>query len=210
MFAVDSRSWKMKLLLNATSPFARLARIVMLEKRLEDKVELCWSDPWSEDEYLFSQNPLGRIPTLVTDSDIPICESHLIADYLNTQGEGNTLFPENRKDEVLHLAGLGQGLMEAAFSSVISRKYLSEEANNSVLSELRAMAIKRTLADLEQSINRYSSTEELTVGDIAVAVALDYIEFRLPELETPKKYPQLESWRANLAQRTSFQSTAFQ
>lgn len=199
----------MKLLLNATSPYARMARIVMLERGLEDQVELCWSDPWSEDEYLFSQNPLGRIPTLVTASGVAICESHLIAEYFNGLGEGKSLIPEHRKEAVLHLAGLGQGLMEASFSSVISRKYLDENANHSVLSDLRWKAIQRTLTHLEQGIERYSRRDELTVGDITIAVALDYIEFRLSELGAAKEYPTLEAWRSNIAQRVSFTDTAF-
>lgn len=199
----------MKLLLNATSPFARMVRIVVLEKGLEDDVELVSSDPWGDDEFLFTNNPLGRIPTLICDSGTPMCESHLIASYLDSIGHGEPLQPEEQKETVLHQAGLGQGLMEAAFTAVISRKYLDDKANDSVLSQLRWQAIERTLTYLENSIDRYP-TDALTLGDISVVVALDYIEFRLPELETAKKFPKLEAWRSTVAKHESFQSTAFQ
>lgn len=200
----------MKLLLNATSPFARLVRIVMLEKGLEEQIELVWSDPWGEDPFLMETNPLGRIPALVCDSGTTLCESHLIASYLDNEFPGKALIPGDQKESVLYLAGLGQGLMEAAFSTVISRKYLNEEANQSVLSELRWAAIHRTLEQLEVNIDQHSSPDVLTLGDITVAVALDYIIFRLSELDTAHKYPKLEAWRAALAERSSFSSTAFQ
>lgn len=199
----------MKLLLNKTSPYARMVRIVMLEKGLADRVELCWCDPWIDDEQLLAENPVGRIPTLVSDPGVPLTESLLIAHYLNDQDEGENLLPEARKEQVLQLAGLGLGLMDAAFSTVISRKYLNDEANDSVLSQRRLNAIERTLESLQSSMDRYSPPHEISLGDIAVAVALDYILFRLPQLDTAKRYPTLEVWRLNVTERQSFQSTEF-
>ena len=42
----------MELYLNATSPYARLVRIVLLEKGLADAVTLKWCDPWADDAEL--------------------------------------------------------------------------------------------------------------------------------------------------------------
>ncbi|WP_207062682.1 glutathione S-transferase family protein [Motiliproteus sp. SC1-56] len=199
----------MKLFLNKTSPYARMARIVMLEKGLSDQVALCWCDPWGEDEQLLAANPVGRIPVLVTDSGNPLSESMLIAFYLNDLPPGPSLVPENRKEAVLHLAGLGQGLMDASFTMVISRKYLNTEVNDSVLDQRRWRAIDRTLERLEHCIDSYSLAGEITLGDISVAVALEYLGFRLPELNTPDKYPNLEAWRNTITRRSSFTSTTF-
>lgn len=199
----------MKLFLNKTSPYARMARIVMLEKGLSDRVELCWCDPWSDDERLLAENPLGRIPALVTDSGIALSESLLIAIHLNDQQPGPNLIPHAGREQVLTLAGLGLGLMDMAFTTVISRKYLDDKANESVLSHRRWRAIQRTLERLEQSIERYSSSDVITIGDIAVAVALEYLAFRLPELKAGEVYDALESWRQTIVQRPSFRSTEF-
>jgi len=62
-------------LMNNTSPYARMVRIVMLEKDLEDSVELCWCDPWSDDKFLIEKNSVGKIPALVCDSGITLSES---------------------------------------------------------------------------------------------------------------------------------------
>ncbi|BBI63175.1 hypothetical protein HSBAA_44810 [Vreelandella sulfidaeris] len=46
----------MELYLNATSPYARLVRIVLLEKGLADAVTLKWCDPWADDADLLKAN----------------------------------------------------------------------------------------------------------------------------------------------------------
>lgn len=199
----------MKLLLNATSPYARMARIVMLEKNLEGSVELCWCDPWGDDKQLIDENPVGRIPALVCDSGITLTESLLIAAYLDEQGTGAPLLSKDNKEANYHLAGLGLGLMDAAFAIVISLKYLNAKANDSVLSQRRYRAIERTLAHLEDNINNYSSSKNLSLGDIAVAVALNYLLYRLPELNIAQQHPKLETWRLNIDKRDSFQNTTF-
>lgn len=199
----------MKLLLNNTSPYARMVRIVMLEKDLEDSVELCWCDPWSDDKFLIEKNSVGKIPALVCDSGITLSESLLIAIYLDGQGSSRSLLPEDHKETIYHRAGLGLGLMDASFSTVIARKYLNAETNDSVLSQRRLHGIERTLECLDKGIVNHSSPEWLTMGDIAVVVALNYLLFRLPELNIAQKHPKLEAWRGNIDQRSSFQSTVF-
>ena len=83
----------MQLFLNATSPFARVARIAALEKGLAERVQLVWSDPWNHDPALLAVHPQLRIPVLVTDEGQAIAESLLIAQYLDQIGTGPALVP---------------------------------------------------------------------------------------------------------------------
>lgn len=195
----------MKLFLNQTSPFARAVRILMIERNLEDRVELCWCDPWNDDAQLLEVNPAGRVPALVTDNGVSISESLLIASYIDSLTSESSA---RDKEDAMHLAGIGQGLMEASFSLVISRKHIDEEDNEPVLTKRRHAAIERSLQHLEQNIDCYSD-HEISMGAIITAVALEYLAFRLPELEIAKHYPTLEVWRAKLANRPGFKETAF-
>lgn len=196
----------MQLHLNATSPFARVARIVALEKGIE--LELCWSDPWSDQAELLAVNPLARVPVLVCDDGESIGESLLIALHLDSLSSRTPLLPAARQAAVLHLAGQGIGLMEAAFNRVIARKHEGAAAEQSLLGQRRLRAIERTLAALEGDWPARAS-EQISLGDIVIAVALDYLAFRLPELDWPARFPALRQCHARLAARKSFSSTVF-
>ena len=199
----------MKLLLNATSPYARFARIVMLEKGLQSQGELVWVDPWNNDAMLLVANPVGRIPALIMDDNVAISESLLIAQTLNgLTGTGESLDLSVKTSAQLSRLGLGIGLMDMAFNSVINAKYYGDEIYNTYLGERRFVAIERTLQQLNTALAD-NQTTDLTLADIAVAVALDYIDFRLPQLEVNKHYGHIAVWRQALAGRDSFATTAF-
>ncbi|MFG6666973.1 glutathione S-transferase family protein [Halomonas sp. HNIBRBA4712] len=199
----------MHLYLNATSPYARLVRIVLLEKGLVEAVKLHWCDPWADDPELLEANPAGRIPALITTEGTTLSESLLIALYLDHAYPQRPLFPADRLAEVLHLAGLGQNLMDAAFNSVIARKHRGDEADSSVLGKRRHRAIKRILEQLNCELGNSPTNDTLSLGDIATAGALDYLAFRLPEVAWEEAYPGLAAWHGWVIGWTSFRETAF-
>ncbi|MDP4556633.1 glutathione S-transferase N-terminal domain-containing protein [Halomonas meridiana] len=202
----------MELYLNATSPYARLVRIVLLEKGLADTVTLKWCDPWADDAELLKANPAGRIPALVTEEGTTLSESMLIAVYLDSLDNVKPtphMLPTNSLSDVLHLAGLGQNLMDAAFTTVIARKHYGPEIDQSELGQRRARAMQRLLEQLNSELSGKPTAESLHLGDIAIAVALEYLAFRLPEIRWKEAHPQLAAWHAAVTARTSFQQTAF-
>ncbi|WP_172116047.1 glutathione S-transferase family protein [Halomonas hibernica] len=199
----------MELYLNATSPYARLVRIVLLEKGLSDAVTLKWCDPWADDPALLKANPAGRIPALVTEEGTTLSESMLIAVYLDSAYPEKPVLPTSHLGEVMHLAGLGQNLMEAAFTTVIARKHYGNEIDDSELGQRRSRAIQRLLEQLNRELGEAPTASTLSLGDIAAAVALDYLAFRLPEVAWQETYRLLASWHQGVITRSSFQATAF-
>ncbi|UXZ54934.1 glutathione S-transferase N-terminal domain-containing protein [Halomonas sp. 7T] len=199
----------MELFLNATSPYARMARIILLEKGLMEDVTLRWCDPWADDPALLAVNPAGRIPVLITSDGTALSESLLIAVYLDAQHPNSPIVPAAQRAEVLRLAGLGQNLMDASFTTVIARKHYGAEIDQSELGVRRQRAIQRLTKQLSDELHENQLTESLTLGDISTAVALDYLAFRLPEVNWQETYPQLQAWHAKVVARESFQSTAF-
>ncbi|WP_237673447.1 glutathione S-transferase N-terminal domain-containing protein [Vreelandella profundi] len=199
----------MELYLNATSPYARLVRIVLLEKGLAETVTLKWCDPWADDAELLKANPAGRIPALVTEEGATLSESMLIAVYLDSVSPNPPMLPAANLVEVLHLTGLGQNLMDAAFTTVIARKHYGKEIDDSELGQRRSRAIQRLLKQLSSELGEEQQTSTINLGEIAIAVALDYLAFRLPEVNWKEEYPPLQTWHAGVAARASFQETAF-
>ena len=199
----------MELYLNATSPYARLARIVLLEKGLAESVALKWCDPWADDADLLEANPAGRIPALITEKGITLSESLLIAVYLDGVSPSKPMIAQDSLDEVLHLAGLGQNLIDAAFNTVIARKHYGNEMDASELGQRRSRAMQRLLKQLDGELGDKPQASSINLGEIAIAVALDYLAFRLPEVNWKEEYPQLRGWHASVTARASFQQTAF-
>ncbi|EHA13631.1 glutathione S-transferase N-terminal domain-containing protein [Halomonas sp. HAL1] len=198
----------MELYLNATSPYARLARIVLIEKGLDEAVTLKWCDPWVDDTALLKTNPAGRIPALITEDGTTLSESMLIAVYLDGISPNKPMIPSTCLGDVLHLAGLGQNLMDAAFTIVISRKHYGHEVEESELGLRRQRAIQRIFKQLDSELKKPFASS-VNLGEIAVAVALDYLAFRLPEVSWKEEYPQLQSWHSGVIARASFEQTAF-
>ncbi|MGE8396125.1 MAG: glutathione S-transferase N-terminal domain-containing protein, partial [Comamonas sp.] len=171
----------MQLFLNASSPFARLARVVALEKGLADQLQLVWCDPWNNDPALLAEHPQARIPVLVTDDGQAISESLLIAQYLDHIGHGKSLVPAAQMSAILARTSVAYGLMEAAFNVVIARKYEGQAADSSMMGQRRLAAMGRALAQLEKSVSTPMDAQ-ITLDQIATAVALAYVQFRLPAL----------------------------
>ena len=73
----------MKLYVTPTSPYARLASIVRLEKGLADRVELVWTRTRDPADPLLAINPSGRIPFLLLDDGTGYEDTDVIVAYLD-------------------------------------------------------------------------------------------------------------------------------
>jgi glutathione S-transferase len=74
---------KMKLYVTYGSPYARLARIIVIEKALEHCVEIIEAKTRTPGSSYYEVNPSGRVPYLVDDSGIGMEDSQLICAYLD-------------------------------------------------------------------------------------------------------------------------------
>ena len=72
-----------KLYITLTSPYARLARIVVLEKELDDKVEQIIAKTRQVDSPYYQINPSGRVPCLILPDGTRLEESQLVCSYLD-------------------------------------------------------------------------------------------------------------------------------
>src|SRR5581483_3128605 len=81
----------MKLYVTPGSPYARMARIVVIEKGLERKVEIVPAQTRTTASPYYRINPSGRVPYLVRDDGVGMEESALICEYLG-QLDGKPAF----------------------------------------------------------------------------------------------------------------------
>ena len=194
----------MKLFYSPNSPFARKCRIVMLEKGLEDKVELIIADPMQHSDELLAATPLGTIPALITDDGLHICDSTLICEYLDAQSSGTTLHPmDESRMCVMAMAVMADGIMNAAVTCVLEGRR-PKEMQYTPWVERKEAAMMRTIAKFAAIPMEQSS---FSIGIINLAVALDYVSFRHPHLNWRSEHPKLANWLDEFTKRPSFQTT---
>ena len=73
----------MKLYVTFTSPYARLARMLVAEKGLEARVEIVEAKTRTPGSPFYRINPSGRVPYLVDDAGVGMEDSQLICAYLD-------------------------------------------------------------------------------------------------------------------------------
>ena len=197
----------MKLYMNPASPFARKARVVAHELDLTRLIEEISVNPHASEE-LRRINPLGKIPVLVLNDGSTLIDSPVICEYLNDLGGGKFFPGTNLWREVsgrwraLTLQALGDGIADAAVARVYEGRRPPELQSEAAIHKQTAV-IARSLDALERA--RFA--EPATIGEIALACALGYIDFRLPELEWRTTRPNLHGWFGSFAQRASMQAT---
>jgi len=74
----------MQLYVTYGSPYARLARIVVVEKGLGDRVEIIEAKTRMKDSPYYQISPSGRVPYLVDDTGVGMEDSQLICAYLDS------------------------------------------------------------------------------------------------------------------------------
>ena len=73
----------MQLYVTLTSPYARLARIVVIEKGLQDRVEIVEAKTRTPGSPYYRINPSGRVPYLIDDAGRGMEDSQVICAYLD-------------------------------------------------------------------------------------------------------------------------------
>ena len=193
----------MKLYSNAASPFARKCRVIAHELGL--KLEEIRTLPMQEPEFR-RVNPLGKIPALVLDDGSVLIDSPVICEYLNHTG-GGKFFPgmniwkhNSGRWKALGLAALGDGLADAAVAWII----LGRE--NPIPDSARQRQMQTVVATLDM-LERVKFAKDPTIGEIAVACALGYVEFRMPDLDWKSSRPNLSAWYTKFCEYPSMKAT---
>lgn len=200
----------MKIYGDLISPFVRMTVVTAHELGLADKVQHVVEAvrPTEVNAKLASLSPIGKIPVLQTDHGHGIYDSRVIMEYLTHVAGNTSLIPHEgaKRFRVLTLQALAQGLADAAVAyryEVAMRPKGLQWEDWMARTEIRLHA---TFDELEASW--MDLLHEVNVGAIATAVALAYIDFRLPELNWRNGHPKLGHWHQQFSGRDSMLKTA--
>jgi glutathione S-transferase len=195
----------MKLHFAPTSPFARKALMTALETGTAGKLEIVATNPWEQPDALTRNNPLSRIPVLVTDDGLALFDSPVICEYLDSLNEGEKLFPPpgNPRWIALKQQALADGICDAGILSVV--EHLRKETTDEAWSKRQLAHVKRALGELEREVDDLEGP--VTIGQVATACALGYVDLRELCDGWREDCPRLAGWFAKFSERPSFQKT---
>jgi glutathione S-transferase len=200
----------MKLIGSLTSPYVRKVRIVMAEKKLDYQHEL--EDVWASDA-ITRANPLGKVPCLVLPGGEAIFDSRVIVEYLDTRSPVSRLIPEGSREriEVRTWEALADGVLDAAILARLEQTWPHRTAEQRSAAwadrqlhkvDAAMVAISTGLAD-----KPWCSSIHLSLADIAVGCALNYLSFRFPQIDWRTAHPNLARLADKLNARQSFIDT---
>lgn len=197
----------MKLLVSAASPFARKARVLIREAGREGEVEevAVATTALATDPRIPAHNPLGRIPVLVRDDGPAIVDSRVICRFLDARFKAG-LYPEARIWEVLTLEALADGIVDSALSMAYEMRLRPEEKRFPEWMDAQWGKVVQALDAIE---GRWMShlAGPLDMGQVALACALGYLDFRHGARGWREGRPLLTAWEAGMAARPSLEAT---
>ena len=196
----------MKCYITNNSPYARKVRVVAFETGLYDEVE--WKTITREERGdIQNFNPLGKVPVAILDTGDIVCDSPVICAYVDSLTSSRDLIPKSKPKRwhVLTLEALGDGLGEAVIA-VSQENQRSNEKRSQDVVDRQTGKVKSALSVLDNAASDFNDPP--LMGEIAVACALGYMEFRDIVPGWCETYANLASWYADILKRQSFTRTA--
>lgn len=196
----------MKLIYSVPSPYARKARITLIEARLEGRVETEALDPWTDPPGFRNDNPLGKVPALIRDDGPTLFQSNAVCEYLNAAGDAQ-LYPDIGPDRwtALRQLALADGILDASVTVRMELTFHEPGQISQKLVERQELSVGQAISALENEAEALDGP--VTIGQIAVACALGYRDFRFADVEWRSKAPKLAGWFETFAKRASMTAT---
>ena len=195
----------MKLYYSPTSPYVRKVVACAMFRGLDSRIDRHPTNPHASPADLVADNPLSKVPCLITDDGLSLFGSQVICEYLDSLGEELPLFPAHGAPRwrALMLQSLGDGILDAAVPCRGEQGKPREAARDAQIDRFKA-AINRTLESLEAD----PPHRHIDIGAITVGCALGYLDFRFASDEWRTGRAKLAAWYEAFAQNHGLAQTA--
>jgi len=197
----------MKLYTTPTSPYGRIARMVVHEKGLGSRVEILPAETRKEDSAYYTVNPSGRVPYLVRDDGTGIEDSQLIILYLDSlDGKPRLNVPLSTQDWAYgRLETYARSMLDGISVYLREMRRPESERSPTILAHEQARAGR--LADFwEREIGHPMMQGPLNVAQLLLIAALDTgARCQIAELE--KGRPKLSVWARRLREHPTVKAT---
>lgn len=201
----------MKLIGSNSSPYVRKVRVVMAEKKLDYDYVL--EDVWSANTNISASSPLGKVPCLLMEGGEAIFDSRVIVEYLDTLSPVGKLIPTvgRERAEVKTWEALADGVLDASILARLEATWggRTDEQRSQAWIDRQLGKVDAALLAMSKGLGdkAFCVGIHLSLADVAVGVALGYLDFRFPHINWREQHPNLLKLQDKLMQRTSFADT---
>ena len=198
----------MKLYYSTTSPYVRKVVVCAIELGLDGEIERIATrvSPVDRTSPVIAQNPIGKVPTLIGREGVPLYDSRVICEYLDTLAGGGRLFPAGaQRWRALTDQALADGILDAALLARYESNTRPKELHWPAWRAGQMDKVAKGLDRLQQQASVPGG--HLDIGTIAIGCALGYLDFRYPDLAWRDSRPQLAAWYSEFETRPSMAAT---
>ena len=196
----------MKLRHSPASPFVRKVLVVAHELGLVGRIEIdtVTRSAAYPHQMVVPENPLMKIPALVTDDGQVLFDSRVICEYLDTLADGGRFFPADgpARWTALRRQALGDGIADAVILCSYEQRR-PEDRRWSGWTDAQTLKVHQGLAAAEAE----GLSGPLRIGQVAIACAISYLDLRFPEDGWRERHPRLAAWYRDMEQLPAMQAT---
>lgn len=200
----------MRLLYAPTSPYVRKVMVSAHLLGLTESIELLASaaHPIDRDARIAAHNPVAKVPTLILADGQALYDSRVICEYLDSLAPGYGLFPKiaPMNWQALTRQALGDGLLDAALLARYEFTARPPEKQWDAWRSAQLVKVKACLDEIEQQADTLA-TRDMTIGEVTVACALGYLDFRFAELDWRATHSRTAHWNYQVQALAAMQAT---
>lgn len=180
----------MRILYSPASPYSAKVRMAATHAGLA--FEAVKTDTSADPADLVDNNPLGKIPTLLTDDGRAIFDSRAIMQFIDRE-TGKTLYPRNaaKRTEAEVLEALCDGICDCLLAIVYERRFRPEEKLHQEWIDRQWSKVERSLDHLNANLPRL--TKKPHGGHFALAALVAYLSLRF-EGRWERGRAKLKNW----------------
>jgi glutathione S-transferase len=197
----------LKLLYRTHSPYARKVLVAAHEMGLAGSLEVIHHEtsPLQRNGDVSALNPLGKVPVLIDAAGVALFDSDVICEYLDGLHAGPKLIPSvaPQRYRALCMQALAQGIADAGIAVRWEEERRPEHLRWPTFRDGQLQKIALACDFAESGID---VAHPLDIGDVALATALSWIEFRDVYAFVPGR-PRLAHWYARFNERPSMLAT---
>lgn len=183
--------------------------ICAIELEVEDRIErvrtvamMTKSNP-----ELMNDNPLSKIPALLTDDGVALVDSFVICEYLQFMAGSQKIIPcdPHRRISVLNDHALTTNWMDLLILWRNERNKPKARQTPELLTAF-SQRTQCTLDFLEQTAGTFDAND-FNLGKVSLGVSLAYLNFRFADIDWKQNRPNLSRWFQEFESRQSVRQT---